>query len=192
MGAQKMKLAITSTVKEENGAWVAEDTLDTPMGKGTMTATIEKGTLVVRDRRIQQGPVTMTVAYVRGKASGEMNMSGKKKPIDVDLGGAIFADAAGGPASIACLPLAEGYSTTFRNFDDQKMKMKLMQLKVAGTETVTVPAGTFETFKVEISSADGGNDKETLWIAKDTHAPVKIAQVMAAMGGATMTAELVP
>jgi dienelactone hydrolase len=192
MGAQKMKLSITSTVKEENGAWMAEDTLDTPMGKGTMSATIEKGTLVVRDRKIQQGPVTMTLAYANGKASGEMNMGGQKKPIDAELGGAIFADAAGAPSSIACLPLAEGYSTAFRNFDDQKMKVKLMQLKVTGTESVTVPAGTFEAFKVEITSADGGNDKETLWIAREARVPVKMAQVMASMGGAMMTAELVP
>jgi dienelactone hydrolase len=192
MGPQKMKMSITATVKEANGAWLAEDTIDTPMGKGTETTTIEKGTLVVRDRKMQQGPASMTLSYGGGKATGEMNMGGQKKPIDVDLGGAIFADAAGGPASIGCLPLADGYTTTFRNFDDQKMKVKLMQLKVAGSEKVTVPAGTFEAFKVELTSADGGNDKETVWIAKDTRVPVKIAQVMASMGGAVMTAELVP
>jgi len=43
---------------------------------------------------------------------------------------------------------------------------------------------------VEITSADGGNDKVTVWIAKDTRVPVKIAAVLAAMGGATMTSEL--
>jgi dipeptidyl aminopeptidase/acylaminoacyl peptidase len=192
MGAQKMKMSITAAVKEQDGAWLAEDTLDTPMGKGTESATIEKGTLVVRDRKMQQGPASMTVTYAGGKAAGEMSMNGQKRPIDTDLGGAIFADAAGGPASIGCLPLADGYTTTFRNFDDQKMKVKLMQLKVTASEKVTVPAGTFDAFKVEITSADGGNDKETVWIAKDTRVPVKIAQVMAAMGGAVMTAELVP
>ncbi|MEJ7606647.1 MAG: hypothetical protein WKF37_10350 [Bryobacteraceae bacterium] len=33
---------------------------------------------------------------------------------------------------MASLPLGEGYTTTFRNFDIQKQKPKLMQLKVAG------------------------------------------------------------
>src|SRR5262249_6509011 len=97
MGPQKIKLSITSTLKEENGAWVAEDTLETPMGKGSEIATIEKGTLVVRERKMQQGPASMTVAYAGGKATGEVTMNGQKKPIDVDLGGAIFADAAGAP-----------------------------------------------------------------------------------------------
>ena len=53
----------------------------------------------------------------------------------------------------------------------QKQKVKLMQLRVAGSETVTVPAGTFDAFKVELSSADGGPDKSTVWIAKDTRDP---------------------
>jgi hypothetical protein len=43
---------------------------------------------------------------------------------------------------------------------------------------------------VEISSADGGGDHQTLWIAKDAHKPVKVAAVLADMGGATLTAEL--
>ena len=54
------------------------------------------------------------------------------------------------------------------------------------------PPGKFDAYKVEVTSADGGNDNLTLWIAKDSRVPVKIATVLAAMGGATMTAELLP
>jgi len=53
--------------------------------------------------------------------------------------------------ALSCLPLAEGYSTTYRNFDVQQQKVKLMQLKVTGVEKVTVPAGTFDAYKVEIT-----------------------------------------
>jgi Protein of unknown function (DUF3108) len=68
--------------------------------------------------------------------------------------------------------------------------VKLLQLTVAGKEEIKVPAGTFDTLRVEISSADGGSDKKTLWIAKETHKVVKATAVMAAMGGAVMTQEL--
>jgi hypothetical protein len=118
-----------------------------------------------------------------------MKMNGKETPILADLGGPLFAET-GGAQCIALLPLADGYTTTFRNFDLQKQKVKLMALKVAGSESVTVPAGTFDTFKVELSSADGGADKQTLWIAKDPRKAVKVAAVLAEMGGATLTAEL--
>jgi len=67
-----------------------------------------------------------------------------------------------------------------------------MELQVAGSESVTVPAGTLDAFKVELSSADGGLDKSTVWVAKQTRTPVKISTVMAEMGGATLTAELLP
>jgi hypothetical protein len=117
-------------------------------------------------------------------------MNGEDKPIAADLGGPLFADGAGTDQVIACLPLAEGYSTMFRNFDVQTQKEKLMQLTVAGKEEVTVPAGTFQTLRVEVSSADGGSDKRTVWIAPDTHKMVKMSAVLASMGGATMTEEL--
>jgi len=57
---------------------------------------------------------------------------------------------------------------------------------------VTVPAGKFDAFRVELKSADGGNDQSTIWIAKDSRQAVKVSAVLAAMGGATMTAELLP
>jgi Protein of unknown function (DUF3108) len=119
-------------------------------------------------------------------------MEGGDKPISADLDGTIFADGAGANFVIGCLPLAEGYTTAYRNFDLQRQTVKLMQLEVAGSESVTVPAGTFDAFKVELSSADGGPDKSTVWIAKETRRPVKISTVMAEMGGAVLTAELLP
>jgi hypothetical protein len=57
---------------------------------------------------------------------------------------------------------------------------------------VTVPAGKFETWKVEIAAVDGGADRITLWVAKDSRATVKSTAVMSSAGGATMTAELLP
>jgi hypothetical protein len=91
------------------------------------------------------------------------------------------------------LPLADGYTATFRNFDLQKQKVKVMQLKAAGKESVTVPAaGTFEAFRVEVSSADGGAEKTTLWIATEGRKPVKVSSVVPQMGGAVLTAELTP
>jgi hypothetical protein len=91
---------------------------------------------------------------------------------------------------MTCLPLAEGYSTTFRDFDIQKQKVKMMQLTVAGSESVTVPAGTFGSFKLDITSAEGGPEKATVWIAKDSRKVVKFLAILTEMGGATLTAEL--
>jgi dipeptidyl aminopeptidase/acylaminoacyl peptidase len=192
MGGQEMAMDMSTTIKEENGKWIATGTMQSAMGEASDVSTIEKGTLVVSKRTIKQGPATIDVSFAGNKATGTMNMNGQDRPITADLGGPIFADAAASEMTIGALPLADGYTTSFRNFDVRKQKEKLLQLKVVGAESVTVPAGTFDTYKVELSSADGGGDKQTLWIAKDSRKPVKMTAVLAEMGGATITQEMVP
>jgi Protein of unknown function (DUF3108) len=162
------------------------------MGEMQDTVTLERGSFTLQKRHVQQGPVAIYLEFANGKATGSMEMNGEDKPISVDLDGPLFADAAGANFVVGCLPLAEGYSTVYRNFDVQKQQVKLIQLEVAAAESVQVPAGTFDAFRVELSSADGGPDKSTVWIAKATRTPVKISTVMVEMGGATLTAELLP
>lgn len=189
-GQQQIQMAVQTIIQDDQGTWTAIDTMQSPNGEVVDTATLEKGTLIVRKRNIKQGPITIALAFTDNKASGTLNIGGQEKQVAVDLDGALFADAPGGLQSIASLPLAEGYTTAFRNFDVQRQKEKLMQLKVVGTESVTVPAGTFETYKIEVSSADGGSDKQTLWVAKDSRKAVKVSAILPSAGGATMTLEL--
>ena len=117
-------------------------------------------------------------------------MNGDSKPVNATLSGPLFGDGAGAQFSIAALPLAAGYSTTLRKFDAQKMKESIATLTVAGAETVTVPAGSFDSFQVEISPADGSAGKSTVWVDKQSRKPVKLMSTMPQMGGATMTMEL--
>jgi hypothetical protein len=189
-GGQKIPISISTTIADGSGAWTATDTIETPNGTMTEVSLLEKGTLIARSLNLKQGPASVVIDFSGNKAAGNMNMGGTDKPISVDLGGPLFAATAGTKQSISCLPLAEGYTTTFRNFDVQKQKVTLMQLKVAGVEQVTVPAGTFDAYRVEVSSADGGPEKKTLWIAKDSHKAVKETTVLASMGGAVLTQEL--
>jgi dipeptidyl aminopeptidase/acylaminoacyl peptidase len=192
MGDQQMALKLSTTIEDVGGVWTALETMDTPMGEMSDTVTLQKGGLTLQKRVVKQGPVAIYLEFSNGKATGTMEMEGEDKPVSVDLDGPLFADGAGSSFVIGCLPLADAYRTAFRNFDVQKQKVKLMELQVAGSESVTVPAGTLDAFKVELSSADGGLDKSTVWVAKQTRTPVKISTVMAEMGGATLTAELLP
>ena len=191
-GTQTIPLTIKKEIKDENGAWSVNETALTPQGEIADTSTIEKGTLLLKRRVIKQGQMTMDLAVTPEKVSGSMMMNGQAKPIDASTGGTLFADGAGSYDVIAALPLADGYSLSFRNFDVMKQKPQLKQLKVVGSESVTVPAGTFDAYKVEIVSTDDDADKQTVWIAKDTRKVVKIAAVLPSLGGAVLTSELEP
>jgi len=190
MGGQKISMKVSTAITDGGSSWTAVDTMDTPQGSATDTASIAKSTLLLQKRSLKQGTVDIELSYAGDKATGTMSMNGQEKPIAADLGGPVFADAAGADQVIATLPLAVGYATTFRNFDVQTQKVKLQQLNVPATENVTVPAGSFDAFRVEITSPDGSADKKTLWVAKDSHKVVKVSAVIAAMGGAVMTEEL--
>ncbi len=189
-GPQTIPLTTTTEIKEEDGSWVATEIADTPFGKIIDVTTIEKGTLIVKHRSITQDPVLIELDFKGNKATGSMTTSGQAKPIDVDLGGIVFADGGGAFDVLARLPLAANYSTTFRNFNVEKQKAQIKNLKVLGLESVTVPAGTFDAFKIEVVDANDEADRQTIWIAKDSHKVVKIVATLPSLGGAVLTSEL--
>ena len=173
VSGQTIPLTIKSEIKEENGAWTVTDVANFPQMEVTDVTTIEKGSLLLKRRMINQGPVAIEINVTPNKVSGSTTMSGQSTPIDVDPGGALFADGAGAFDVLAALPLADGYSLSFRNFDVQKQKPQIKQLKVVGTESVTVAAGTFDAYKVEIVAADNDADKQTVWIDKGSSESVE-------------------
>ncbi len=191
-GGQTFAMTVTRTIEENDGSWVITETAKTPMGDAVDTTTLDRATLVVRRRLIRQGPVTIDLAFEAGKAIGTMAMGPTPKPVSAELGGDLFADGAGAHDAIATLPLAEGYAASFRNFDVQKQKVALKQLKVLGREKVTVAAGSFDAWKVEISSAEGEPGQTIVWVAADSRQVVKVSASLPQMGGAQLTSELQP
>jgi dipeptidyl aminopeptidase/acylaminoacyl peptidase len=190
LGGQTIPLTVKTEIKDAGSSWVVNETAKTPQGDVVDISTIEKGTLLLTHRSIKQGPVSIELDVKNNKVTGNMSMNGQDRPIAVDLGGALFADGGGAYDVIGALPLAAGYAVGFRNFDVQKQKVQLKQLKVVGTESVTVPAGTFDAYKVEITSADNDADKTTVWIARDSRKVLKISAVLTQLNGAILTSEL--
>jgi dipeptidyl aminopeptidase/acylaminoacyl peptidase len=190
LGAQEVPIAETSEIKDGGAAWNATDTIVITGNQIVSSTVIDKGTLLVRkySQTTPQGSATFEVAG--NKLTGNLSMGGQDKPVSMDLNGPVFADGPGALQSIAALPLAEGYTTTYRNVEATRQREELVLLKVVGSEKVTVPAGTFDAYKLQITSADGGQRNQTVWIAKDSRKPVKITAVIAQMGGAVLTEEL--
>lgn len=187
-GGQTIPMTVTTEIKDENGAWVATSTAELPMGTVMDVTTIEKGSLQLRKRSVQQGPLNFDFEVKDNKLTGTLNMNGQGSSLNTDLGGPLFGDGAGGYEVIASLPLAADYTASFRNYDVQKQQVTMKQLKVVGLESVTVPAGTFNAYKVEITDADGG--KTTIWVEKESRKVLKLTATLPQLNGATITSEL--
>jgi hypothetical protein len=192
----KYTSASSMTVKDNGDSWTATTTYETPDGTVTDVVTLEKGTLFLRGESFKHfakpgrpWSVTILLKFSDSKATGSSNRgTGQDKPIEVDLSGPMISEA-----MIGFLPLADGYSTTVRTWDVQTMKERHLLVKVLGMENVTVAAGRFDAFKVELTPAAGGSNKETVWIAKDSRMTVKASEVEGAGSGSSATnSELVP
>jgi dipeptidyl aminopeptidase/acylaminoacyl peptidase len=190
-GGQTIPMDLTHTVKDSAGVWLVTESATMPMGTMSDESTVSKGSLLLTRRLIHQGPATVDVQFADNKATGTMSVNGQDRPISADLGGVLFADGAGANDAIAALPLATGYTTTFRNFDIMSQQVKPRQLKVVGSESVTVPAGTFDAWKVMTTPAEGTGETTTLWVSKADRRVVKVSSVLPQMNGAVATAELV-
>jgi len=165
--------------------------MKTPQGEVSDRSVVDKATLAVRSREINQGPTAIKLTFdASGKVSGTMAMGGPEQPVSADAGGALFADGPDAFRALAALPLKDGYSTTFRNFDVQKRKATLKQMKVSAAEDVTVPAGSFKAWKLEVKSAEGEPGDQTVWIDTTSRRVVKVVATLPNMGGAIATLEL--
>jgi dipeptidyl aminopeptidase/acylaminoacyl peptidase len=107
LNGQSMKMESTSTVTDAGGTLTVTETMKTPQGDASDVSAIDKTTLAVRTREIKQGPMSVTLAFDGGKATGTAAMGGPAQPISMDTGGPLFADGPAAFRSVAALPLQQ-------------------------------------------------------------------------------------
>lgn len=187
-------------VEDAEGAWrVTGHWPASAMIPGEMSdiQMLEKGTLLVRKDSFQRAPkpgeaskaVTADVAFAGNRVTGSSTTAtGEQQPVASDLPVPPFPGGVAIDVVIGCLPLANDYAVTYRYWDVHKLSEGSLDVKVVGAERVTVPTGTFDTWKVELRLADG-SETGTVWITKDTRVPVKSG---GPRGTTYISTELVP
>jgi hypothetical protein len=190
-GETPTDLNMVIEIRETVGGWTVAEKTEALLGEISDTAIYDKKSLMLLTRVFRRGPVSTDLVFKENRIKGKMVISGRENPFDVEMGGPLFGDGPGFIFAMGVLPLAEGYSASFRSFDIESQKAELTRLKVSGLENVTVPAGSFESYRVEISTVDIDAENYTVWIARNSHKPVKIVTPLPEMGGgAKMTAVL--
>ena len=191
-GGQTLDMTVRREIADRGDSWEISETVNGAMGESIDRVVLDHATLEVRRRSVLRGPMTIEVEFADRQAAGMITVGHESDAVLAELGGAVFADGPGASDVLATLPLASGYSTMFRNFDLDSQKERIMEARVAGSELVTVPAGTFETWRLEVVPVDGEGIRRTAWIARDSRSVVKSAAVVPQAGGMTMVAELLP
>ncbi len=151
---------------------------------------VARGDLTPLYRELQQGPATITLTYGPGAVEGQMAQGGQAMPISVALDGPVIADGSALEVGLGTMELEEGYTAAFSAFNMTAQRVETYTMTVTGMEEVTVPAGTFQTYVVELDKQDS-NEDTTLYVREGDRVVVKsVSMLPAQMGGGTITSML--
>ncbi len=151
---------------EAGQGWVLTSRMTVPQGSEFWTVHVAPDltpTLTELDARDQADKVvaTLKAVYGDGKVVVTARTSGQDQPeAEVKLPAPPYFDNEQFAATLRALPLAEGWKATLNDIVTRSASKTQVRVAVRGKETVTVPAGTFECWVVELV---GMNQKA--WIA---------------------------
>ena len=183
---ENLDIDMTATVSELDDMWKVSSLSTGIIGEVHDECHIDKKSFESRYRMMKQGPSLLELNYDGKMATGRTVSGNNESEVSTDLEGPAFCSGPAMPFTIASLDLAKGFEDTFRVFNPSNKSTSYMIVSVVGEESLTVDAGTFETFKVEISNADQSPGTISLWVDKASPMVIKSQQSMPQMGGAVM------
>lgn len=138
-----------------------------------------------------QGPASVELSFSESSVIGHLRFGGREMPVNVSLEAPVFGDGSSLEVLLGTLPLAQGYSTVLRVYDFQIARAKALELHVLSLETVSVPAGTFECWRVELSPIEEEGKSVVFINTKDPHVMIRGEFALpASAGGGSATMEL--
>jgi len=196
MGSKTISLDVARTIAK--GAvggvptWQIVTNQSSDMGGAVDTFDVNASSLLPLRWSVKQGPATVVINYSAAGVKGAVKMGTQEMPIDVPLNAPVFGDGSSLEVLVGALSLAPGYQATLRVFDFQTQKSRSMSIAVAGSESVTVPAGTFTCYKLEIKPIDGESGGSTIFVNKaDPRVMIRgIFEFPPQAGGGSITTDL--
>ncbi len=192
-GGQEIMVDVTKSVSdattEGKDCLLITEKSETPQGTVINNNYLDKSTLLPLKQTINQANISIALEYKPDKITGTLEIGSQKNDISVDMDASIIAAL---ETLIGTLDLHSGYKTTLRTFNLLQQKIVPNSVEVTGIETISVPAGSFDTYKVEVTPLDGSPGEQTIYInTEDPNIMVKLeATLPPMMGGGTTTVEL--
>jgi hypothetical protein len=160
------------------------------MGSGSDTVDLDATTLLPVRRNALQGMATITMQFKPDVVEGRIKAGPQDIPLNIKVTKPVLVEGGCLDVTISTLPLAEGYKATLYTLDLMAGKVKPYQLAVVGKDSTTVSAGSFETFKLEVTPIEEGSSAK-MWISVSDRVVVKAETKLGPqMGGGTVVTEL--
>ena len=189
MGQRSMNRPTTRVVEraelDGQSVWQIADAAQG--GAQTDTLLVEEASLKPVQRRAG-GRGNVSLAFSDTSVTGTLTMRGQTMDVDHSLDRPALGSTANVEIALAALPLEEGFSARLPVFQLRQQTVATTTVEVTGTETVKVPAGSFETYVIKATS-EGPAPSGTYYVQKEApHHVVKANLEVSVGGGRTATA----
>ena len=173
-----------------NPAWRIETRARMPAGDVLDTVYLGTEDLVAvhRDVRVGQGRVSLDLG-LDGVSGTIVEPGGEARPIAISSDGPVVGHMA---TALAGASLASRFEALFRTLDLQRQTIHAWRASVGGLESVEVPAGRFEAYRLELVDLDGHDLAGTVWMTGEAPRRMVRSQLIDNEGGGTIIAELTP
>ena len=150
VGQRSMARPTVRTLDEEmhdgQSIWRVVDAVENAAQADTLF--LDRASLRPLERRVG-GRMALTLTFDSMSVAGSLRAGGQARPIGRTFGQAVLSSTPNMEVALATLPLEPGYTVELPIFHLQQQNVTPTTLRVTGTDTVTVPAGTFETYVLE-------------------------------------------
>ncbi|MBN1886309.1 MAG: S9 family peptidase [Candidatus Krumholzibacteriota bacterium] len=186
------KVVVAGAVRDGADVWHVLTEGSYPMGSFADTTVLDAATLLPIAYSAAMGPSVAVLSFSEEAVTGSIVFQGNEMPINEALAAPVLGNGNALDLFIESMRLEPGMAGVLRNFDYQQMKLSLMTFEVTGLESVTVPAGTFTAFKIEVKNIEDGSGG-TMFVSEKAPRMVlrSTMQMPASQGGGTVTSELV-
>jgi zinc protease len=160
---------VTSTLVREGDAWVATSVMAGAISqRSEVRFAVADLRPISSSMELQQPGATLRyeLRYEDGRVRGNLDLPapmGGARDVDVEVPEGTLLPGMD-EYVIAAAQLGEGASIVLPMFDGMAGSVTNLTLRVAGVESVTVPAGTFEAYRVELI---GGQQPLALLVRRD-------------------------
>jgi hypothetical protein len=187
LGGESVSSDLMRQITIDKGNWVVSEKTTSLFGNSLEINTIDQKSMKPVKRVLENGQLKIELDYMPNLIKGNVIGGSVDRVIALHTEEPILTDGAGIDLVIGSLPLREGFIGYYRTFNPQSHQIKINQVKVVGMERVSVPAGNFESFKVEFKPING-DQATTFWIEKGR--AVKMMTTLTHMNDAVMITEL--
>ena len=181
-GGNKMVETVYSASHQGKAVWRVVHRADDPSNKEFAfdMYDVDRTTLKPVRTIYQADQFSRSLDFQGNKVRVESKEADKTSSSEIELPANVMpAEGPGHTLFLAALPLSTGYTSSYyvvdRWTEDEKQRVRMMNLSVQGRETIETPAGKFETFVVVEQPASGKGSKSKHWVlAKAPHYSVRV------------------